>query len=76
RKYIADPSHVIEADDVQVRDNLTVETVPLRIEGREVNKLRNKKIASVKVVWEGPAGENATWELESKMRDLYPELFS
>ncbi|MCI50721.1 hypothetical protein A2U01_0071965, partial [Trifolium medium] len=64
RKYIADPSHVIEADDVQVRGNLTVETVPLRIEGREVKKLRNKETASVKVVWGGPAGENATWELE------------
>ncbi|MCI63679.1 cytochrome P450, partial [Trifolium medium] len=35
RKYVADPSHVIELDDVQVRDNLTVETIPLRIEGRE-----------------------------------------
>ncbi|MCI15903.1 hypothetical protein A2U01_0037043 [Trifolium medium] len=53
RKYIADPSHVIESDDIQVKDNLTVETMPLRIEGREVKKLRNKEIASVKVVWGG-----------------------
>jgi hypothetical protein len=67
---------VIESDDVQVRDNLTVEVMPLRIEGREVKKLRNKEIASVKVVWGGPAGENATWELESKMRSSYPDLFS
>ncbi|MCI59979.1 hypothetical protein A2U01_0081234, partial [Trifolium medium] len=74
RKYVADPSHVIEADDVQVRDNLTVETIPLRIEGREVKKLRNKEIVLVKVVWGGTAGENATWELESKMKDSYPEL--
>ncbi|MCI79225.1 B3 DNA-binding domain protein, partial [Trifolium medium] len=51
---VADPSHVIEADDVQVKDNLTVKTIPLRIEGQEVNKLRNKEIASVKVVWGGP----------------------
>ncbi|MCI80450.1 cytochrome P450, partial [Trifolium medium] len=58
RRYITDPSHVIEADDIQVRDNLTVETIPLRIERREVKKLRNKEIASVKVVWGGPAGEN------------------
>ncbi|MCI90843.1 cytochrome P450, partial [Trifolium medium] len=64
------------ADDVQVRDNLTVETIPLRIEGSEVKKLRNKEITSVKVVWGGPAGENATLELESKMKDSYPELFS
>jgi hypothetical protein len=76
RKYVSDPSHVIELDDVQVRENLTVETIPLRIEGREVKKLRNKEIASVKVVWGGPAGENATWELESKMRSSYPELFT
>jgi len=32
RKYVADLSHVIPRDDVQVRDNLTVETLPLRIE--------------------------------------------
>ncbi|CAJ2642349.1 unnamed protein product [Trifolium pratense] len=75
RKYVSDPTHVIESDDVQVRDDLTIETVPLRIEGREVKRLRNKEIASVKVVWGGPAGENATWELESKMRDFYPDLF-
>ncbi|CAJ2645798.1 unnamed protein product [Trifolium pratense] len=57
RKYVRDPSHVIESDDVQVRDDLTVEVVPLRIEGREVKRLRNKDIASVKVVWGGPAGK-------------------
>jgi hypothetical protein len=28
RKYIADPSHVIPIDDVQVRDNLTVSAGP------------------------------------------------
>ncbi|MCI67709.1 cytochrome P450, partial [Trifolium medium] len=67
---------VIESDDVQVRDNLTVEARPLRIKGKEVRKLRNKEISSVKVVWGGPVGENATWELESKMNSSYPELFS
>ncbi|XP_058758243.1 uncharacterized protein LOC131631466 [Vicia villosa] len=75
RKYISDPSHVIPMDDVQVRDNLTVETMPVRIEDREVKTLRGKEIALVKVVWLGAAGESLTWELESKMRDSYPELF-
>jgi hypothetical protein len=51
RKYVYDPTHIIEADDIQVRENLMVETIPLRIEGREVKKLRNKEISSVKVVW-------------------------
>ncbi|MCI90721.1 putative retrotransposon gag protein, partial [Trifolium medium] len=48
--YVSDPTHVIESDNVQVRDDLTLETVPLRIEGREVKRLRNKEIASVQVV--------------------------
>ncbi|MCI51906.1 hypothetical protein A2U01_0073150, partial [Trifolium medium] len=75
RKYVPDPTHVIESDNVQVRDDLIIETVPLRIEGREVKRLRTKEIASVKVVWGGPASENATWELESKMKSSYPDLF-
>ena len=51
-KYVPDPSHVIQRDDVQVRDNITVETLPVRIVGREVKKLRGKEIPLVTVVWE------------------------
>ncbi|MCI39600.1 cytochrome P450, partial [Trifolium medium] len=58
--YNPDLSHVIQSDDVQVRDNLTVEALPLLIEDREVKYLRNKEITSVKVIWDGPAGESAT----------------
>ena len=76
RRYIVDPSHIVQLDDVKVRDNLTVETLPMRIEDREVKQLRGKKIALVKVVWGGPTGGNVTWELESQMRDSYPELFA
>jgi len=34
RKYLHDPSHVIELDNIQVKENLTYETLPLRIEDR------------------------------------------
>ena len=43
-------------DNLQVRDNLTVETVPLRIEEQEVKRLRGKEIVLVKVIWDGPTG--------------------
>ena len=56
RKYVPDPSHVIQRNDVQVRDNLTIETLPVRIEGRDVKKLRGKEIPLVKVVWESRIG--------------------
>ena len=67
---------MIPRDDVQVRDNLTIETLLVRIEGRKVMKLRGKEIPLVKVVWGGVAGESLTWELESKMLESYPELFA
>jgi hypothetical protein len=50
RKYISDTSHVIQLDDVQVRENLTVETVPLGIEDRKVKRLRNKVVELMKVI--------------------------
>jgi len=62
-------------DEVQVRDNLTVETLPLKIEEREVKNLRGKEIALVKVTWGGPAKGSITWELESRMKESYLELF-
>jgi len=67
---------VIQVDELEVRDNLIVETWPVRIEDREVRCLRGKKIVLVKAIWVGPTSESATWESESRMRVSYPELFS
>ncbi|KAL2319485.1 hypothetical protein Fmac_028454 [Flemingia macrophylla] len=75
-KYIHDPSHVIESDDIQIKENLTYKTVPLRIDDKRVKRLRGKDIPLVKVVWGGNREESATWELESKMREAYPMLFT
>ena len=36
--------------------------------------LRNKMIPMVKVLWKNHSVEEATWETEDKMRDLYPRL--
>ncbi|XP_058767639.1 uncharacterized protein LOC131641352 [Vicia villosa] len=75
RRYIVDPSHVVQVDDVQVRDNLTMEKLPMRIEDQELEQLSGKDIGLMKIIWEGPASGKVTWELESKMRELYLELF-
>ena len=74
RKYIPDPTHVLELDKVQVRENLTYDVTPIRISDRKMKQLRGKEIPLVKVMWSNEEGE-ATWELESKMKELYPLLF-
>ena len=76
QKYVYVASHLIQVDDLEIRDNLTVEIWPVKIDDREVKRLRGKEIVLVKVIWVGPTGECATWESESRMRVSYPELFS
>lgn len=75
RKYLPDPSHVLQHQSVQLDKDLSYEEEHVVIIDRQVKKLRNKEIASVKVVWRNHAYEEATWELENAMRTKYPHLF-
>ncbi|XP_057443964.1 uncharacterized protein LOC130736135 [Lotus japonicus] len=75
RKYIADPTHVIELDDIELRDDLSFETLPISIGDTRIKKLRGKEIVLVKVIWNKDTGD-ATWELKEKVKEQYPELFT
>ena len=72
RKYISDSSHVLAPQSVEVRLDLSYDEVLLRIIDRQVKKLWNKEIASVKVIWKYHSVEKATWEVEDEMRHRYP----
>jgi len=50
RKYVASPDHVLEADDVQVREDLTIPVGLVRILDSQVKHLRGKEIKTVKVL--------------------------
>ena len=75
RKCIGDPSHITPIEDVQVTGDLTYEEVPIAILDRQVKKLRNKEVASVKVLWRNQQVEEVTWEAEESMKSKYPYLF-
>ena len=67
RKYIPDPSQVLETSEIYLRDDLTYEEQPAQIMGREEKELRNKTISLVKVLWRNHLVEEATWEQEDQM---------
>ncbi|XP_070002476.1 uncharacterized protein [Nicotiana sylvestris] len=46
-----------------------------KLSPRQVRKLRNKEIASVKMLWRNQQVEEATWEAEDEMKKKYPHLF-
>ena len=74
RKYVADPTHVLEQDDVQVCENLTIGVGLVRILDSQVKQLRGKEIQIVKVL-QDEATQEMTWEMEDLMRKSYPHLF-
>ena len=57
-------------------EDLSYEEVPVEILDRKVKRLRNKEIATVKVLWRNHLVEVAMWEAEVEMRSRYPHLFS
>ena len=76
RKCVGDPNAIVPLDVVGVvEDNLTYEEVPVQILDRQVKRLRNKDVASVKVLWRNQQVESATWEAEADMQRRYPYLF-
>ncbi|KAA0067728.1 pol protein [Cucumis melo var. makuwa] len=75
RKYVADPTHVVDFEPLQISENLSYEEQPVEIFAREVKKLRSREISLVKVLWPNHGVEEATWEREEDMRAQHPELF-
>ncbi|XP_016166052.1 uncharacterized protein LOC107608825 [Arachis ipaensis] len=71
----SDAAHVLEPESVELRENLTFQVTPVRIDDTSVKKLRGNEVSLVKVAWKRSGVEGHTWELESEMRKDYPKLF-
>ncbi|XP_074299639.1 uncharacterized protein LOC141630783 [Silene latifolia] len=69
RKYISDPSHVLEAEMIELDDALTYVESPMEILDRKVRKTRHGEIILVKVLWSNHLVEKATWEAEENMKE-------
>ena len=75
RKYVFDLSHVLEAEDVQIREDLTMEVPPFALEDSQVEEHREKPFSLVKVIRDRRTGDSS-WELDEDMRKSHPNLFS
>jgi len=75
RKYIPDPSHVVDYEPLKLRDDLTYEEQPVKIVDKKEQELKRRTIRYVKVQWRNQSVREATWELEDEMKEKYPYLF-
>ena len=52
RKYVFDPVHVLEAEDIQIRKDLTMEVPLVALEDSKVEERRGKEVHLVIVIWD------------------------
>ncbi|XP_074288562.1 uncharacterized protein LOC141613716 [Silene latifolia] len=75
RKYVSDPTHMLEPEHIEIDEQLSYVEEPKEILDRKVRKTRNGETALVKVLWSNHKVEEATWEAEAAMREKYPSPF-
>ena len=75
KKCIGDPESIFPIEGLGVKDNLSYEEVLVQVLDRQVKKLRNKEVVSVKVLWKNQLVEGATGEVEADMNSYCPHLF-
>ncbi|XP_021820750.1 uncharacterized protein LOC110762420 [Prunus avium] len=75
RKYISDPSHVLEEQPKKWKDDLSYVEQPVQITDRKMQLLRSREIPLVKVLWRSHDVEEATWGPEEQVLAQYTYLF-
>ena len=75
KKCIGNPESTLPIEVLGFKDNLSYEEVPVQILDRQVKKLRNKEMVSVKVLKKNHLVEGAKWETEDDMKYCYPHFF-
>ena len=68
--------HFVSLEPITIEQDLTFESKPIQILERSERVLRNKTLKYVKILWSQQTEREATWDLESRMREQYPELFT
>ena len=75
RKYVFNPSHIVELEPIRISKDFTYEEVLIQIVDVMDNVLRHVVVKLVKVQWSNHDIQEATCELEDEMREKYPHLF-
>ncbi|TMX05471.1 hypothetical protein EJD97_018993 [Solanum chilense] len=71
----SDSVSILPLEGLAMNEKLFYEEVLVKILDLQVNKLRNKEVSSVKVLWKNHLVKGAIWEVEDDKQSRYPHLF-
>ncbi|WMV37379.1 hypothetical protein MTR67_030764 [Solanum verrucosum] len=75
KNCVRDLTSIVPLEGLGLKENLSYEEVLVEILDRQIKRLKNKKVASVKILLKNQLVEGATWEAEADMMSRYPHLF-
>lgn len=75
-KYVSDVSHKIDYKDLEIQKGMSCVEKAMKILDKKVKVLRTKIIPMVKVLWRNHLLDQATWEMESNMKESIQNCFS
>ncbi|XP_019057445.1 PREDICTED: uncharacterized protein LOC109116461 [Tarenaya hassleriana] len=67
RKYVVDPSYMIQPQELEFTSAMRFRDEPLQIVDQKIKKVRTKEVPLVKVVWRSQGVSDMTWEPEAEM---------
>ena len=76
RRYVHDPSHVLDYQPVHLEEDMTYEEEPVQVLERMERVLRNKTIPMVRILWKNHSEREATWEVKAEVMEKFSHLFS
>ncbi|WMV29308.1 hypothetical protein MTR67_022693 [Solanum verrucosum] len=74
KECVRDMTSIVPLEGLEVKENLSYEEVPVEILDRQVKKLRNKEVASIRVLWRNHLVEGVL--LRRLRLILYPNILS
>ena len=74
RKYILNPSQILQPLTVELSEDLTYKEYLVPIVSRQIHQLRTKDVSMAKVLWSNHTVEDCTWETKVMMWVACPYL--
>ena len=69
------PDEAIETTNIKLQPDLTYEEKPIQVLKEMKRVTQNKVIKFYKVVWNNHGEQDATWEWEDYIREVYPAFY-
>jgi len=75
KKCLCVPEERVEVRDIKLKSDLVYEEKPVAILDRKERVTRNRVVKFYKVLWSNHGEEDATWEMEDYLKEVYKTFF-